>query len=263
MSKILVSTVLLTKNTASVLPGYIRSMQEIDDIIVLDGGSTDGTVELLKGQPNCRIFPQDPRFLDSSGRIIDFSSIRNLGYELARHPWILCIDADEELSPELREEVRTTVETGKPGVYYVRRRFTLNGKTVVMLKTDDHIRLFHRSVVRGCVKPVHERLDIATGAYRGQLSEDVIVPLDTAAALRPKYDRYLSIELQSLKNMTWRRWFRWMLFRNTLSILRRIAVIIVVRLIPKQGPRYPLSLEWEQMRYLWILTWKAIPIRAS
>lgn len=259
MSVIPVSTVLLVRNGIRTLPAYLDSMRDIDDIVVLDGGSTDGTLELLKAHSNCRVFPQDSRFLDADGRIIDFSGMRNYGYSLLRHPWVLCIDADEELSPELREEIRTVVTSGKPGAYYVRRRFTLHDREVVTLKSDDHIRLFHTSVVRGCVKPVHERLDVVDGTYRGKLSEDVIVPLGTAREMRPKYDRYMQIDLLHLRDMTWGRWLRWMLLRNIVTTIRRCFVILIVRVLPRRGPRYPLSLEWEQLRYLWLLTWRAMP----
>ncbi len=258
-NRIPVSTVLLTKNEMKVLPQYLESMREVDDIIVLDGGSTDGTVELLKTQPNCRVFPQDPRFIDADGYITDFSAVRNQGYALAKHKWILCVDADESASPELLQQVRETIEHGKPGVYYVKRLFTLGGKPIVSFDVTDHIRLFHLDSVRGCVKPVHERLDIIPGSYIGHLNEVVIVPIDATKNLRPKYDRYLAIEVKHRKDISFGRWFRWIFFRNLFSIARRTLVIIAVRLIPKRGPRYPLSLEFEQMRYLWLLTWKTMP----
>jgi hypothetical protein len=54
-------------------------------------------------------------------------------------------------------------------------------------------------------------------------------------------------------------WFRWVLLRNLRSTVRRCLVIILVRLIPKRGPRFPLSLEYEQLRYLWVLTWRTRP----
>ena len=115
------------------LPAYIESMKDVDDIVVLDGGSTDGTREFLSKQSNCRVFDQDPHYLDANGYIIDFSAVRNQGYALAKHPWILCIDADETASHALLEQVRSVVESGKTGVYYVNRLFTLHGKPVVGL----------------------------------------------------------------------------------------------------------------------------------
>lgn len=258
--KVPVSTVLLTKNSIAGLPKYLESMRMIDDIVVIDGGSTDGTLELLRAQPNCRVYPQNPAYLDEHGYIVDFSSIRNEGYELAKHPWILCIDADEAATPELLAEVREIVKNGTPGVYYVQRTFVIDGKPIVSIATSDHVRLFHRSAVRGCVKPVHERLDVLPGAYRGKLKQVVFVPLQPASTMRKKYDRYLNIEIRANKNMTLLRWFRWYLLRNTFSIIRRCLVILFMRLLPKPGPRYPLSLEWEQIRYLIVLTAKTFPV---
>lgn len=259
MENIPVSTVLLTKNVASVLPRYLASMRDIDDIIVLDGGSKDGTRALLESQKNCRVFPQNPAYVDAEGYITDFSAIRNEGYARAKHPWILCIDADESASTGLLEQVRKIVQSGAPGVYYVRRLFTIQGEPIVSFDANDHVRLFHRSCVRGCVKPVHERLDIIPGSFIGYIDDVVYVPIDTTKSVRPKYDRYLQIEYRALKDCSWGRWCRWLLLRNLLSMLRRIGVVIAIRLLPKRGPRYPWSLEYEQLRYLWLLTWRTIP----
>ncbi len=262
MQRLPVSTVLLVRNCRDSLPRYLESMEMIDDIVVLDGGSTDGTIELLEQAPNCRIFPQDPQFLDEDGRIIDFSGMRNYGYSLLKHPWILCIDADEVATPQLLSETRRIVEEGKPGIFFVERTFTFNGAPVVVWggSTFDHIRLFHRSCVRGCVKPVHERLDIIEGSYRGFLHAQVTVPLLPATRMRAKYDRYLAIEMNYRKHITFFDWFRWILVRNIFSILRRFVVIFAVRLLPKKGPRYPLSLEWEQIRYSILLTIRTCPL---
>ena len=261
MTPIAVSTVLLTKNSEASLPKYLASMTEVDDIVALDGGSTDGTLKLLEGRPNVRVFPQHPDFLEN-GRIVDFASMRNYGYGLCTHPWILCVDSDEAASPQLLAEVRAIVERGEPGVYYARRLFTVGGKPVVNLtaSASDQIRLFHRAVAPGCVRPVHERVIVLPGAKKGMLKETITVPLPTAAASRPKYDRYLAIEVAKNGGISWGRWFRWLLLRNLWSTVRRCAVIVLVRLLPKRGPRYPLELEYEQLRYVWLLTWRTCPL---
>ena len=261
--RIPVSTVLLTKNVMKTLPAYLASMREIDDIIVLDGGSTDGTREFLSTQPNCRVFPQPKEFVDEQGYIIDFSGVRNAGYALARHRWILCVDSDESISPALLEDVRRIATGGDPGVYYVKRLFTLGGKPIVSLDVTDHIRLFHLSCVRGCVKPVHERLDIIPGSHVGMLNDVVYVPVHAAKKLRVRYDRYIAIEIRAMRDIAFGRWFRWLFLRNIWATIRRSLVIILVRLIPKRGPRYPLSLEYEQLRYLWVVTWRTRPWRSG
>ena len=240
-------------------------MREIDDIIVLDGGSTDGTMELIRGALNCRVFPQDPRYLDTEGYITHFSAIRNMGYALAKHPWILCVDADERATPELLSEVRRILGEGKPGVYYVRRVFYYRGKPVVSFSwsTGDHVRLFHLSCVQGCVKPVHEKLKILPGAPKGFLHAPVYVPLPDIASVRRKYDRFLKIEVQANVGITFQWWLRYIFFRNLLAIARRPLVAIMVRLLPRRGPRMPLAYEWEQMRYSWLVLIRTCPLWRS
>jgi glycosyltransferase involved in cell wall biosynthesis len=237
-------------------------MQSVDDIILLDGGSTDGTLEIAQGQQNCRAFPQDSRFLNEQGFIIDFSGMRNYGYSLAQHKWILCVDSDEEASDELLDEVREITTSNKIGVYYARRIFFWKGKPVITLSksTFDQIRLFHLDAVRGCIKPVHEKLDIIPGVPRKHLSEVIHVPLENACALRPKYDRYLQIELDNEHSVSFGRWFRWFFIRNIcIGTPRRMFITLLTRLIPVRGPRFPYAHEWEQWRYNWKLTWGLCP----
>jgi glycosyltransferase involved in cell wall biosynthesis len=262
-SLIPVSTILLTKNSVETLPAYLASMNCVDDIIVLDGGSTDGTLELLARHSQVRVFPQDPKYLDEKGYIIDFSGMRNSGYALARHRWILCIDADESADPKLLEEVAQIVAKNEPAVYYCPRQFVLNGQLVVQfLKvTTDHLRLFHLDAVNGCIKPVHERLDIKPGAKIGYLHTGVLVPLPAANRVRPKYDRYLAIECRWRGKLAWGKWWRWMFFRNLRSIIGQFLIWLLSYTIPKKGPRYPLALVYEQIRYVWLLTWYTCPIR--
>lgn len=264
MTMIPVSTVLLTRNSAQSLPTYLASMKEVDDIVALDGGSTDGTLEILAKAQNVRVFPQHSDFLEN-GRIIDFASMRNYGYSLCRHPWILCVDSDEAASPGLLDEVRAIVEAGTPAVYHTHRVFTMNGRPVVGFgsASGDQIRLFHRAVAPGCVRPVHERVIIVPGAYVGTLNETITVPLSSAAEMRPKYDRYLTIEVANNAGISWGQWLRWLLLRNVWSTIARTVRIILVRLIPVAGPRYPLELESEQLRYVWFLTWRTCPLIGS
>lgn len=257
-----VSTVLLTKNSVKTLPAYFDSMRAIDDIIVLDGGSTDSTVELCKAQPHCRVFQQNPQHLDDQGYIKDFSGVRNEGYKLARHRWILCIDADEAATPELLREVRRVVQE-RPGVYFARRKFLHEGTPVVMFEksTSDHLRLFHLDCVRGCVKPVHEKLDIIPGSHIGTLDVEVQVPLAPLEVLRRRYDRYLKIEVEMSGDISFLRWFRWIFLRTLFNTTRRLLASVLVRLVPKRGPRFPYAYEWEQLRYSWLLTWRTQPWR--
>ncbi len=87
---------LISFNEEIDLPRALASLAGVaDEIIVVDSGSTDRTCEIA-GQFNARVFHRD---LDNLG------SQKNYGASLASHDWILSLDCDEELSPELRESI--------------------------------------------------------------------------------------------------------------------------------------------------------------
>ena len=257
-----VSTILLTKNSGATLEQYFTNMQRIDDIILLDGGSTDTTLEIAARYGNCQVYPQPSEFLDEQGYIIDFSGVRNFGYSKAKHPWILCIDSDETLDPDLEAAIEKVIRENRIGVYFVHRQFYVRGKPVVMFKksSSDQIRLFHLEAAPRCVKPVHERLDVQPGAHKGTLPGEVPVILEYSPSIRAKHDRYLAIEVERNKNITWGTWLRWLLLRNIVSSVRQILVHIATYLIPKPGPRLPWWFAWELVRYKILSTIRTCPL---
>lgn len=257
-----VSTVLLTKNCGKTLPAYFESMRNIDDIILLDGGSTDDTLAVAGQFANCRVFSQPAEHLSAEGFITDFSAVRNYGYSLAKHPWILCIDADETLDPVLEKAVTEVIEQNKIGVYYVNRQFYVNDKPVVMFKrsSSDQIRLFHLEAAPGCVKPIHERLNVQPNAYKGLLPGSVSVPLEYSPSVRAKHNRYLALEVANNTCITWFTWMRWIFLRNIISVTRLLILQLLTYFIPKRGPRFPLRLTYEVVRYKILLTWRTCPL---
>jgi len=91
------SVVVLTKNEEENLPRALRSVRSLaDELIVLDSGSTDGTVKVAESF-GAKVFKRE---------FDDFASQRNYALSLARGEFVLFLDADEELSEELRESVK-------------------------------------------------------------------------------------------------------------------------------------------------------------
>ncbi|MBI4040451.1 MAG: glycosyltransferase family 2 protein [Deltaproteobacteria bacterium] len=94
-----VSVVILTKNEEKNIGDCLKSVAWAKEIILLDDESTDRTREIA-AQFEARIIP---RKMENEGRH------RNFGYDQAHENWILSLDADERVTPELAEEIKTTL----------------------------------------------------------------------------------------------------------------------------------------------------------
>lgn len=90
----------LTRNEEKNIEDCLKSVSWAKDIIVLDDDSTDRTPELAKKYTDRFI----RRKMDVEGRH------RNYGYSLANEEWVLSLDADERISPELAEEIKQVVQ---------------------------------------------------------------------------------------------------------------------------------------------------------
>ena len=100
------SVILLVKNERDRLPAALESVRWADDVVVADTGSTDGTRELAE---------------ESGARVValpweGFVASRNRALQEAKHDWVLFLDADERVTPELREEIRSTLEADDAAV---------------------------------------------------------------------------------------------------------------------------------------------------
>lgn len=104
MSKI--SAVISAFNEEKNIERCLKSLAFVDEIVVVDNSSQDKTVDLAKKYTD-KIFSQknNPKEIDMQ---------KNLGFEKASYDWILSIDADEEVTPELASEIREILDHGSP-----------------------------------------------------------------------------------------------------------------------------------------------------
>ena len=93
------SVAVITRNEAPVIRRCLASVDWADELIVVDSGSTDGTVEA------CRAFTSNVfvRAFDT------FDGQKNFAFAQARADWILSIDADERVSPALAAEITEVI----------------------------------------------------------------------------------------------------------------------------------------------------------
>jgi glycosyltransferase involved in cell wall biosynthesis len=142
-AKLPVSCFIIAKNEADRLPRTIASVRDlVDEVVVVDSGSTDGTVEVASRLGARVIYNAWPGF----GQQKRFAETQ------CRNDWLLNLDADEAVSPRLAAEMRGLFASGEPprAVYGMPILVVYPGRTKPRLFANDHFcyRLYDRRRVR-------------------------------------------------------------------------------------------------------------------
>lgn len=156
-----VSAVIITYNEERDLPRTLASLDWVDEILLVDSGSTDGTLEIAAATPRCRFMHRE---FDGYG------PQKRYAVGQARHDWILSVDADEVVTPELAGSIRSLLAPGEPALagYEVARRLRFLGREFRHGREANAavLRLFDRRRGQVTDVPVHERVDIEGEAGR-------------------------------------------------------------------------------------------------
>jgi len=147
-------TVLVTTwNEAENLPGCLESVRWADDLLVVDSGSSDATVEIAR-RFGARVVTHP---YESAARQ------KNWALPLAGRAWVLILDADERVTPELASEIRAVVARDGPlDGYFVRRRSSFLGREICHCGWDRDrvLRLFRAGRASYDDRLVHETLQL-------------------------------------------------------------------------------------------------------
>jgi glycosyltransferase involved in cell wall biosynthesis len=180
------SAVLIARNEESHLPAALESVRFCDEILVMDSGSTDRTCEVADAA-GARVLRNEPW--------PGFVAQRNLALDSARHDWVLVVDADERVSPELRHEIQAMRAAGfdRAGYRIPRIAFYL-GRWIrgTDWYPDPQLRLFDRTKGRWQGGLVHESVRVTgpVGRLRGVLQHH---PYDDIADHMRKIDDYTTL----------------------------------------------------------------------
>jgi glycosyltransferase involved in cell wall biosynthesis len=177
------SVTVIARNEEQAIARCLESVRFADELIVLDCGSTDRTVEIC-----ARLGARVVTTPDWPG----FGPQKNRALALATGDWLLSIDADEWVSPELAGEIRQAVQSPRGAdAYQLTRLSSFCGR--FMRHGDwwpDHVvRLFRRGTAHFSDDAVHERLIVEGRIERlqGLLMHESIPDLEDALA---KVNRY-------------------------------------------------------------------------
>lgn len=191
-----ISVALAVYNEEENLRHCLESIKNIAwEIVVVDGGSTDRTVEIAK-EFNARIIQSD--------NPANFHINKNKAIDVAKGSWILQLDADEVVTKELAEEIKITISKSpqENGFWIPRRNFFLGRFLKKGGQYPDYtLRLYRRGKGRLPAKDVHEQA-VVEGKV-GYLKNDLLHLRDkTFSTYIERFNRYTDLLATQIKNPT-------------------------------------------------------------
>lgn len=187
-SRATISAVLIARDEAHNLPGCLERLGWVDEVVVVVDPAGRDETEAIARRSADRVIVR---------RFDDFASQRNAGTDQARGDWVLSIDADERVTPELVREISAILADSEPAesAYRVPIRSVILGRKFRASGTqhDRPIRLFRKGM--RWEGKVHEivRSDGPTGMLQGHLEHRTLP--DMRSFLR-KLDAYTSLEAE-------------------------------------------------------------------
>jgi glycosyltransferase involved in cell wall biosynthesis len=183
------SAVIITRNAASQLDACLESIAFADEIVVVDTASEDATREIA-ARRGARVIEQD---------WLGFGLQKQFAVAQAANDWVLCVDADERVSPQLAADIQRALEAPASPVYRMPRRNRFLGRWLAHGEgyPDWSPRLFDRRQARWSDDSVHEKvLYVATpGVLAGDLLHDSAEDLTTYLAKQNRYSTLAAAQL--------------------------------------------------------------------
>lgn len=155
------SAVITTFNNARTLDFCLKSVHWADELLILDSYSTDETLEIAKNY-NAHIVQH---------KFLGYGAQKQMAVDQASHKWVVLLDADEALSPELQQEIQDLLQTTPTKAGYVIPRLEQAFWRMANSgsRLNEFLRLFEKTKTRLGDMPVHAAPETkeATGRLKG------------------------------------------------------------------------------------------------
>lgn len=183
------SLVVITRDAGAQLEDCLASATFAAEAVVVDSGSRDDTVEIAR-RCGARVVAHE---------WLGFGRQKDFAVAQASHDWVLCLDADEQVSPELARAIRGAMQKPQHKAYAMPRRNRFLGRWLAHGEgyPDWNLRLFDRRHARWSDDAVHERVssDAAVGRLEGDLLHASAESLDAYLA---KQNRYTTLQAEAM-----------------------------------------------------------------
>jgi len=180
-----ISVTVLTKNSERYIAKVLEALSSFDEVVVVDTGSSDRTLEIAASYPNVSIYERS---------FEGFGPTHNLASSLARNDWILSIDSDEIMSEELIEEV-LSLDLDERCVYSFWRKNFYRGRHIrgCGWYPDRVVRLYNKEKTCFSDALVHESI-VQEEMKCKKLSSPVLhYPYDSVEMFLEKMDQYTTL----------------------------------------------------------------------
>ncbi|RKX17317.1 MAG: glycosyltransferase family 2 protein [Candidatus Zixiibacteriota bacterium] len=210
------SAVVITRNEEANIKRCLLSLQIADEIIVVDSGSTDRTIEIAENL-GAKVYVKE---------WAGYGFAKKEGVSKAFGKWIISLDADEELSPELAKEISTAVlsETGDSG-FYIKRKTNFLGRWIYHCGwyPDYILRLFKKEDGDFNESVVHEKV-ILNGRVGYLKAEILHYSYNTIEHYFEKFATYTTLGAeQAYKSGKKSRWFH-IVFKPPVSFIKHYFI---------------------------------------
>lgn len=145
-----VSVVIVTKEEEKNIEDALRSVQDFEDIVVVDAFSEDRTVEICKRYTD-RVYQH---------QWMGYAKQKQMAVDLAKNEWVLILDADERVTPELKAEIEEKIRNTSLDGFYIPRKSFFLGRWIKHSgwSPDYTLRLFKKDVSYVEPREVHEKV---------------------------------------------------------------------------------------------------------
>ena len=189
--KLPLTVAIIAHNAGRQIGPCLASVAFADEVLVVDSGSTDDTVEIAK-RHGSRVETKE---------WLGFGRQKQHAVSIARNDWVLCLDVDERVSEPLARSIRTALSSRRYKAYRMARRNRFLGTWLAHGEgyPDWTLRLFHRASASWSNDEVHEAVltTVEVGRLEGDLMHDSAEDIATYLA---KQNRYTTLHAQALFN---------------------------------------------------------------
>jgi glycosyltransferase involved in cell wall biosynthesis len=193
------TAIIPTKNEEHNIEAVLQSVSFADEIMVVDSFSTDKTIELAKKYTDF-IIQREYQYSASQ---------KNWAIPQASNQWVLLVDSDERVTPELREEIQNILEYGTDKTaFWIYRKNCFMGAQVKFSgwQNDRVIRLFRRDECRYEDKHVHAEIKTRgkVGKLKNPMEHNTYKDLKTYLAKMDQYASWSAYDrIHKIKKVTW------------------------------------------------------------